>query len=97
MTNRSTVSAGETLALAMRTLPQLSTVGDTTQGAFSNAITRELPNGWLYSLSIGDWRAADGTSYEGIGLPPDTVVHNEVQELRNGIDRVLDTAIDLLR
>ena len=97
LTNRSTVSAGETLALAMRTLPQLTSIGDYTQGAFSNAITRELPNGWLYSLSIGDWRAADGTSYEGIGLPPDTVVYNELQELQSGADQVLDTAIDLLR
>ena len=97
LTNRSTVSAGETLALAMRTLPQLITVGDLTQGAFSNTATRELPKGWLYSLSIGDWRAADGTSYEGIGLPPDTVVLNQVADLQQGVDQVLETALDLLQ
>lgn len=95
LTNRSTVSAGETLALAFRALPQLTSMGDTTTGAFSNAVYRELPNGWLYSLSIGDWRAADGTSYEGVGLPPDIVVPNA--ELEQGFDRVIEAAIEALQ
>jgi len=93
LTNRSTVSAGETLALAMRILPQLTTLGDTTTGAFSNAVNRELPNGWLYSMSIGDWRAADGTSYEGRGIPPTLVIQNQATELRLGQDKVLEAAI----
>ena len=97
LTNRVTVSAGETLALAMRTLPQLTSVGDTTTGAFSNAVPRELPNGWLYTLSIGDWRAADGTSYEGIGLAPDIRVLNTSAALLQGQDQCLETAIELLR
>ena len=95
LTNRSTISAGETTALAFRVLPQLMTMGDTTTGAFSNAINRELPNGWLYSMSIGDWRAADGTSYEGIGLPPDVIVENP--DLQEGFDRVVEAAIEALQ
>lgn len=95
LTNRSTVSAGETLTLAMRSLPQLTILGDTTTGAFANAITRELPNGWLYSMSIGEWKAADGTSYEGQGIPPDIVIQNEQQVLLGGKDQALEKAIDL--
>ncbi|MEO0341439.1 MAG: S41 family peptidase [Bacteroidota bacterium] len=45
LTNRHTVSAGETLTMAMNTLPQVTSVGDTTMGAFSNAAFGELPNG----------------------------------------------------
>ncbi|MEL6256252.1 MAG: hypothetical protein AAFR87_29885 [Bacteroidota bacterium] len=30
-----------------------------------------MPNGWVYSLSIGDWRDAEGVSFEDIGLIPD--------------------------
>jgi carboxyl-terminal processing protease len=96
LTNRATVSAGETLVLAMRTLPQLTMLGDTTQGAFSNAVPRELPNGWLYTISIGDWRAADGTSYEGIGIPPEQVVRNQGSDLAQGTDEALEAAIALL-
>lgn len=96
LTHRPTISARETYALAMRVLPRVTSLGDTTAGAFSNAINRELPNGWLYSLSIGDWRAADGTSYEGRGLPPDLLIQNRREDLLNGQDEVLEAAIDLL-
>ncbi len=97
LTNRLTISARETFALAMRTLPQVTSVGDTTAGAFSNLVLREMPNGWGYSMSIGDWRAADGTSYEGIGLPPDIVVQNQRVDVLTGQDKALEKAIDLLR
>ena len=97
LTNRLTISARETYALAMRTLPQVTTVGDTTAGAFSNLVLRELPNGWGYSMSIGDWRAADGTSYEGVGLPPDIVLQNRRGDVLSGKDEALDKAIELLR
>ena len=97
LTNRSTISAGETLTLAMRSLPQLTTLGDTTSGAFANAITRELPNGWLYSMSIGEWKAADGTSFEGQGIPPNIVVQNQEDVLLGGTDQALEAAIELAR
>lgn len=97
LTHRQTISARETFALAMRTLPQVTTVGDTTAGAFSNLLLRELPNGWGYSMSIGEWRAADGSTYEGVGLPPDEVVQNKRADYLNGRDEVLERAIELLR
>ena len=97
LSNRETISARETFELAMITLPQVTTVGDTTSGAFSNLVIRELPNGWVYTMSIGDWRAGDGTSYEGIGIPPQVVVQNKREELLDGKDEALETAIELLR
>jgi C-terminal processing protease CtpA/Prc len=93
LTNPATISAGETLALAMLSLPQLTSMGDTTTGAFANAVTRELPNGWLYTISIGDWRTGDGQSYEGLGIPPDSLVQNQANEIRSGQDKVLEAAI----
>lgn len=97
LTNRLTISARETFELAMLNLPQVTTVGDTTSGAFSNQINRELPNGWGYSISIGEWRAADGSSYEGKGIPPHIVVQNQRADLLNGQDEALEAAISLLR
>ncbi|MCB0640924.1 MAG: S41 family peptidase [Phaeodactylibacter sp.] len=97
LTNRLTVSARETFELAMRTLPQVTVVGDTSAGAFSNNMLSEMPNGWGFSFSIGDWRAADGTSYEGVGIPPDVLIQNLRSELLDGQDRVLDKALEVLR
>lgn len=97
LTHRLTISARETFALAMLSLPQVTAVGDTTSGAFSNLVNRELPNGWGYSMSIGDWRAADGTSYEGTGIPPQILVKNKREDVLNGKDETLETAIELLK
>ncbi|MEM0993338.1 MAG: S41 family peptidase [Bacteroidota bacterium] len=97
LTNRVTISARESFLLALKVLPQVTTVGDTTKGAFANAINRDLPNGWGYAMSIGDWRAADGTSYEGLGIPPDILVENKTEEVLAGKDEALEAAIGWLR
>ncbi len=96
LTTYATQSAGETFALAMRELPHVVHVGETTAGAFSDAILRETYNGWAYTISVGDYRAADGQSYEGVGLVPDVVDVNTEGELRMGIDRVLERGVEML-
>lgn len=97
LTHRFTISARETFCLAMRPLQQVTFVGDTTAGAFSNQINREMPNGWGYSLSIGEWRDADGYSFEGIGIHPDILVQNQEEDLLKGTDEALERAMDLLK
>ncbi len=96
LTHRYTISARETFCLAMKMSPNVTFIGDTTAGAFSNQINRELPNGWGYSLSIGDWRDANNVSHEGVGLVPDILIQNTRQELLDGEDRVLDEALSFL-
>lgn len=81
--------------MAMTTLPQVTHIGEHTVGAFSDVVTRELPNGWVYSLSIGDWRNADGVSFEGIGIVPTIEVINPVSALEAGRDEVLELAVTL--
>ena len=97
LTHRFTISARETYCLAMKVLPQVIFVGDTTSGAFSNQINRELPNGWGYSVSIGEWVDENEISYEGKGLVPDFVVQNKKQDILNGKDEALEKAIDILK
>ncbi|MBX2800145.1 MAG: S41 family peptidase [Myxococcales bacterium] len=63
ITNQFSLSAAETFTLGMVELPQVTHIGERTQGAFSDAIFRELGNGWLYSISIGDWRDAHDVSH----------------------------------
>ncbi len=97
LTHRFTISARETYCLAMKVLPQVTFVGDTTSGAFSNQINRELPNGWGYSLSIGEWVDENGVSYEGIGLAPNIVIQNKKQDVLNGKDEALEKVIEILK
>jgi len=97
LTSRWTESAGETFTLAMQQLSNVTQLGDYTSGAFSDNISRELPNGWFYFISIGDYRTADGQSLEGVGVKPDVLLVNTKEETLNGIDKELSKALEILQ
>jgi len=96
LTHRFTISAAETFTLSMARNDNVTIVGDTTSGAFSDMTTRELPNGWIYTISVGDWRDFKGESYEGIGYPPDVVIQNQSRDIENGKDEALETSISII-
>ena len=96
LTDRYTLSAGESVVLFFRVIPHVTVVGESTSGAMGERIEKELPNGWLYSITGQLIIAADGNSYEGPGIPPDIEAQNSATEIENGTDNVLDTAIDLI-
>ena len=97
ITSSHTISAGETFTLAMKENTNVMQVGDTTAGAFSDQVFFEMPNGWFFTVSVGDYRASDNQSYEGIGIAPDTFIRNEKKDVLSGIDKTLEKAIDLLQ
>jgi carboxyl-terminal processing protease len=97
LADRYTISAGERSLMAFKTLPNVTVVGDTTNGAHGTMIGRELANGWDYSLVPQKVELYDGRSYESLGIAPDIYARNSVPEMVKGIDRVLQVAIDELR
>jgi carboxyl-terminal processing protease len=97
LTTGATASAAETFLLAMRTQEHVTQLGTTTSGNFSDSPMWEAPNGWAYTISVGDYRAADGQSYEGIGLLPDIELRNQRADVLAGKDEALEKAVELLR
>jgi carboxyl-terminal processing protease len=93
LTDRYTISAGERAVMAFRTVNNVTIIGDTTNGAHGTMIGRELANGWYYSLVPQKVEMFDGKTYEGIGLAPDIKVKNNPDDVKNGKDQVLETAI----
>ncbi|MEZ5945486.1 MAG: S41 family peptidase [Hyphomonas sp.] len=71
ITSDVTVSGGEITTLMLRQLPHIKTAGQTSRGAFSTPLAKPLPNGWYLELSNEIFADADGTSFEGKGIPPD--------------------------
>ena len=47
-------------------------------------------------MSIGDYRAADGKSYEGIGVKPDVWLVNLRADIQSGKDIELERAMEIL-
>ena len=96
LTDRYTLSAGESVVLFLRVLPNVTVIGERTAGAMGERIEKELPNGWIYSITGQLIIAADGNTYEGPGIPPDIEEINTVAEINNGVDRVLEKAIEII-
>jgi carboxyl-terminal processing protease len=97
LTDRYTISAGERSVMAFSTLPNVTVLGDTTNGAHGTMIGRELANGWFYSIVPQKVELFDGLSYEGKGLAPDVYIKNLTSEINQGIDKTLQYAIDELK
>ena len=93
LTDRYTISAGERATLGLKTLPNVVHIGDTTNGAIVTVISRELANGWYYTVMPQEIEFRDGVSYEGMGIPPDILVENTAEEMNAGQDKALEAAL----
>jgi hypothetical protein len=95
LADRRSFSTAENFVLAIRSLPNVTVIGDTTAGASGGPIVRELANGWTYQLS--EWIEYTPTfaMYEDSGLPPDVVVQAKAGDSASGIDRALERALML--
>lgn len=74
LTSNGTFSAGETFALAMSALPQVTLVGRATAGVTSDTFPRMLPNGWIYELSNEYYENSSDLNVEVLGVPVDVEV-----------------------
>jgi carboxyl-terminal processing protease len=96
LTNRETMSAAEWVTMGARTQPNVTIIGDTTQGAFSDRLDRQLSNGWQYSMSFLKGSDANHVCHEGIGLIPDIEIYVKENQQVDSPDTVLDRAIEFL-
>jgi C-terminal processing protease CtpA/Prc len=63
-----TVSAAETLVMAMAQLPQTILLGRNASGAFCTPMSRFLSKGWQFEIPS---EVGDGVNSERFGLQPD--------------------------
>ncbi|MCX4751075.1 S41 family peptidase [Kitasatospora sp. NBC_01287] len=72
LTSSYTGSAGETFTQAlMGRGPQVTRIGDNTQGVFSDVLLRTLSADWLTALPNEEYLDARGHTFDGAGIPPD--------------------------
>ncbi|MEO0557674.1 MAG: S41 family peptidase [Bacteroidota bacterium] len=93
LTSDLTVSAAETFTMHMRALPNVTHVGEPTNGALSDILFRPLPNGWTLELSHEVYLDAEGELWENRGIPPE--VHIPVFTL-DDLDSYISTVTGLL-
>jgi len=97
LTDRRTVSAGETFLIHMKAFDHVTQIGDLTSGDFSSkSMERFLPNGWKYTYSIQKILLPDGSSLDGIGHVPDVFIKNTEADIAVGRDIVIEEALEYL-
>lgn len=94
ITDRYTISASERMTMAFKALPNVTHLGDTTNGAIATKIGKELANGWFYSLVTQKTYYKGGDTFEGVGIPPEIYVKNTLSEMAAGQDKTLERSLD---
>lgn len=105
LTDRYSASLSELVAMALRSLPNSSIVGDTTWGATAfiansalyNAGSFEVKDFMKVTMSSGAFKYIDNRLYEGVGFPPDVRIQYNTSSPDSGRDRALEKAIDIIK
>lgn len=92
LTDRGTYSSGSFFALMSKGIENMVIMGDTTGGGLGLPNGGQLPNGWTYRCSITQALDINGNNYEN-GMPPDKLVLVDKLRLAQGIDDVLEAAM----
>jgi hypothetical protein len=99
LTSSDSVSAAETFSMALLgRQPHVTSVGQNTQGVFSDVLDRKLPNGWIVSLPNEVYISKNGQTFDGTGVPPDVEVPVfSSEDLANNRDTAIEKALELLK
>ncbi len=98
LTGPDSVSAAETFTMALlgRT-PAVVRIGESTQGVYSDVLTRQLPNGWSFGLPNEIFFTEAGEHFEARGVPPDhDVPVFAPDDVAVGRDACLDRVFELI-
>lgn len=95
--NGASFSAAELFPELMKQIPTVITLGDTTGGGGGSTQIFHLPSNKRIQLPTMYFKRFDGTMVEWSGIPPDILVPQTSDDIKEGHDKQLDRAIQLLR
>ncbi len=95
LTNRLVYSAANDFVSAMKCLDNVTLIGDRTGGGGGAPFTSELYNGWKVINSRNPLYNKDKQHIE-FGIEPDIKIDMDKEQEANGIDSILEFAIDYL-
>lgn len=98
LASQDTGSAAEIFLMAMNSLPNITLVGEASNGRLSATLDKVLPNEWEFSLSNEVFIDSLDRRLEASGVPVDIHVKPlSIADLNNSTDTALETALNSLR
>ena len=76
----------------IKSLPNVTLVGQVTGGGAGGHLGYQLSNGWQIRVSVSDFLDKNGQSTE-VGVRPDVSITNTLDDIKNGRDIMLEKAI----
>jgi tetratricopeptide (TPR) repeat protein len=95
--NKFSGATSEDFALAMRVLPNASSIGETTEGSMTAVYPERLMNGWQVFIPYSYTTDQNDICWEGTGIRPNLRKTNTKEEIAAGNDMVLEFAIEILK
>jgi hypothetical protein len=96
LTSNATASTTEVFLLGVKDLPNVTILGESTEGIISSIRTFKLPNKWKVTLSVNQTYSSDMICYEGVGIPPHVESPYTDADLKHETDIALLKSIGLL-
>ena len=96
LVNRHTASAAEMIVAFSRENGLATIIGEKTAGRLLSATSVKVGNGFRLALPTGAYHTWKGTRLEGTPIEPDLRVDFDWRMRRNGIDRQVDNAIEVM-
>lgn len=97
LTSAATFSAAEDFVLSYQLLKRGLTIGEATSGSTGQPLVFDLPGGGSARICVKRDTYPDGSDFVGKGLQADIEVRPSISDVRNGIDPVLNRAIQELK
>ena len=98
LTSPMTASAAEIFTMCLKALPNVTIVGQNTNGVFSEILTHRLPNGTFIGLSNEIYSDNLGNVFEGIGIGPkqeNIIPFLSTNDFNNSIDSGIERSLDI--
>ena len=96
LTNRKCYSATNLFVAMMSALPNVTIVGDQSGGGGGVPAYTQLSNRWILRVSASQTYTLDGKDIE-LGVPADVSVDMDSTDQQNGMDSILEKALELIR
>jgi C-terminal processing protease CtpA/Prc len=95
--NETTQSQAEYTTMALRVAPQVTVIGSTTAGADGNVSNITLPGNVKTRISGIGVYYPDGKETQRVGIVPDLEMRPTIQGVKNGVDELLNKAIEVVK
>lgn len=96
LVNEGSASASEIVAGALQDYGQAQILGERTFGKGSVQELQMLPDGSAIKVTVTSWFTPNGRSINKDGISPDVEIIFDLEKAQDGVDNVLDEAIQII-